>query len=280
MRHDQPLNDLARLAANVIAGADALLIGAGAGMGVDSGLPDFRGPEGFWKAYPPYAKLGLGFTDLADPRWFVEDPSLAWGFYGHRMSLYRTTRPHEGFATLLRWAGRMPLGTFVYTSNVDGQFQKAGFDPARVVEAHGSIHALQCLADCGAGVFPADPYEVKVDPKTMRATGPLPACPRCEGMARPNILMFGDCAWDHSPSEGQGARLRRWLGTLDGCRLAVVECGAGTAIPTVRRTCESFADRLGGTLVRINPREPDVSPGHIPLPHGALESLRAIEEVM
>jgi hypothetical protein len=95
--------DLA-LAADAIRRADALLITAGAGMGVDSGLPDFRGNEGFWRAYPAFAKLGLRFDELANPRWFASDPSLAWGFYGHRLNLYRTTTPHDGFAILLQWA--------------------------------------------------------------------------------------------------------------------------------------------------------------------------------
>jgi NAD-dependent SIR2 family protein deacetylase len=54
-------------AAEAIAAAGALLIGAGAGMGVDSGLPDFRGAQGFWRAYPPYERLGLDFESLANP---------------------------------------------------------------------------------------------------------------------------------------------------------------------------------------------------------------------
>ena len=58
------------LARDAIAAADALLVAAGAGMGVDSGLPDFRGPEGFWPAYPAYRKLGKSFQDLANPVWF------------------------------------------------------------------------------------------------------------------------------------------------------------------------------------------------------------------
>src|SRR3954447_7539847 len=110
-------DDTIARAADAIAGAQALLVAAGAGMGVDSGLPDFRGDQGFWKAYPPYAALGLSFSDLANPRWFESDPTLAWGFYGHRLNLYRTTVPHEGFAALERWTRRMPLGRFVYTSN-------------------------------------------------------------------------------------------------------------------------------------------------------------------
>lgn len=123
-------------AAELVAGADAVLVCAGAGMGVDSGLPDFRGDEGFWRAYPPYQRLGLSFIELADPAHFGNDPELAWGFYGHRLALYRATVPHSGFDVLRKWRAR------VFTSNVDGQFQKAGFP--KVAEVHGSIHHLQC----------------------------------------------------------------------------------------------------------------------------------------
>src|SRR5512135_1787555 len=107
--------DLAR-AREMISTASAFVFAAGAGMGVDSGLPDFRGNEGFWRAYPPFAKLGLGFQALANPRWFEEDPHLAWGFYGHRLNLYRATRPHDGFARLRAWGAARPHGAFVFTS--------------------------------------------------------------------------------------------------------------------------------------------------------------------
>ena len=64
-------------------------------MGVDSGLPDFRGDQSSWRAYPPYKKLGLNFIEMANPEWFSRDPRLGWGFYGHRLNLYRTTSPHH-----------------------------------------------------------------------------------------------------------------------------------------------------------------------------------------
>ena len=67
----------------IISEAQAVLITAGAGIGVDSGLPDFRGNEGFWNAYPIAKKLNLGFQDLANPHWFDVNPLLAWAFYGH-----------------------------------------------------------------------------------------------------------------------------------------------------------------------------------------------------
>src|SRR3954465_1955767 len=103
-----------RRAAEAIDRAEAMLVGAGAGMGVDSGLPDFRGSEGFWRAYPPYAKLGLSFESIAPPEHFALDPAFGWGFSGHRTNLYRPTRPHEGFAILRRWGGQKPFGSFVY----------------------------------------------------------------------------------------------------------------------------------------------------------------------
>jgi NAD-dependent SIR2 family protein deacetylase len=277
MSQDESPDDALDRAARAVASAGAILIGAGAGMGVDSGLPDFRGGSGFWQAYPPYARLGLQFTQLANPRWFSSDPELAWGFYGHRLMLYRQTVPHEGFAILRRWMDRMPVGGFVFTSNVDGHFQKSGFHPEHIYEVHGSIGAMQCLGECGVGIFPADSYSIEIDPETMRAVHPLPSCPGCGGMARPNILMFGDWGWDSSVSDAQERGLRSWLSLVTDSRLVVVECGAGTAIPTVRRNCQETARRMGGTLIRINPGEPEVPAGHISLPMGALEALSRID---
>lgn len=71
----------------VINESEIVIITAGAGMGVDSGLPDFRGNDGFWKAYPIAKELNLSFQQLANPKWFEEKPNLAWGFYGHRYNL-------------------------------------------------------------------------------------------------------------------------------------------------------------------------------------------------
>jgi len=64
-------DDQVRNAAEAVNTAQALLITAGAGMGVDSGLPDFRGKDGFWRAYPIIAKLGLSFHQMANPEWLT-----------------------------------------------------------------------------------------------------------------------------------------------------------------------------------------------------------------
>lgn len=271
-----PEEDLDR-AAQVIAQADAILIAAGAGMGVDSGMPDFRGPEGFWRSYPPYAKLGLRFEEVANPRHFANDPPLGWGFYGHRTNLYRSLEPHAGFGILKRWSDAARHGGFVYTSNVDHHFQKAGFAEDRVVECHGSIEHRQCLRSCGSGIFPADRAEIAVDPTTFRASAPLPSCPKCGSLARPNILMFGDYGWDPSRAEKQEQNLEAWFETLDSPRIVVIELGAGLAVATVRRFSEGIVSALGASLIRINVRDPEVPPGQIGLAMGALEALRSLD---
>jgi NAD-dependent SIR2 family protein deacetylase len=247
-------------------------------MGVDSGLPDFRGTEGFWRAYPPLAKLGLRFEEMADPRWFGEDPELAWAFYGHRLNLYRQTAPHEGFSILCRLIEGKDGNGFVFTSNVDGQFQKAGFDNQAIYEVHGSIHHLQCLDNCTDAIWPNE-EEIPVDMERFRALR-IPRCPRCGAVARPNILMFGDWGWNSNRSEAQAIRFGAWLKANERKPMAIIEIGAGTAIPTVRRQGEALAaDLPQARLIRINPREAQIDERlGWSLPLGGLEGLRLIAE--
>ena len=262
-------------AAELLEQADGLVIAAGAGMGVDSGLPDFRGNEGFWKAYPALGRAGMNFYEAASPQTFYRDPRLAWGFYGHRLSLYRNTVPHAGFQILQDWAAAMPQGAFVFTSNVDGQFQKAGFDPERVAEVHGSIHHLQCLRPCSDNIGPADAFAPEVDTDACRLTNELPTCPHCGGLARPNILMFGDDGWIEQRQSQQMKRLQAWLARVE--RPLVIEIGAGTAVATVRHFSHQVLLSWGGRLIRINPTEAQVPTAQdVGLAAGALEALRDI----
>ena len=261
-----------------LASADALLITAGAGMGVDSGLPDFRGNEGFWKAYPAFGRAKKSFTDMANPSAFSRTPRAAWAFYGHRLGLYRRTKPHDGFARLLEFGSRLNGGVFVFTSNVDGHFQKSGFDHDLIVECHGSIHHLQCTLPCSSAIWSAEHTEIVIDDAAFEATGVLPTCPHCGSLARPNILMFGDSAWIATRTEAQETRFSNWLRTLAARRanLVVLELGAGLAVPTVRLTSEHISGSLGAVLLRINPREPETPPGGRGFAMGALEGVRAL----
>ncbi|WP_136525846.1 SIR2 family NAD-dependent protein deacylase [Geomonas ferrireducens] len=264
--------------AALLAAAQALVVTAGAGMGVDSGLPDFRGDTGFWRAYPLYERLGISFVDAANPDHFEHDPAFGWGFYGHRTNLYRDTIPHTGFTLLLEWAARYRLDFFVATSNVDGQFQKAGFAEESILEFHGSIHHLQCTRPCSERIW--DNRETfRIDEATMRSDH-VPLCPRCGSAARPNILMFGDYAWVGERTRRQEERFRQFLSSQSGKRIVVVELGAGTAIPTVRAASERIGALSGARVIRINPREPQIQRPHLSLPCGALEGLSGIEDAL
>lgn len=255
--------------------ADGLLVTAGAGIGVDSGLPDFRGNQGLWRTYPALGAAQIGFESIANPASFSEDAALAWGFYGHRLKLYREVVPHEGFAILRRWGQRMPHGAFVRTSNVDGQFQRAGFAEQAVAECHGSLHYLQCALPCCSRIWSAVEFEPQIDETACRLLGPLPRCPECGGLARPNVLMFYDAAWLSRRTDLQEERLQRWLGSVD--RMVTVELGAGTALPTIRR----FSERHGPRVIRINVREPQIDPAKgIGIQGGALETLVALASAL
>jgi NAD-dependent SIR2 family protein deacetylase len=273
--HASRLAELAAQAAEMIDQTDAIVVAAGAGMGVDSGLPDFRGTQGFWQAYPALARARLDFQSVASPKTFAHNPRLARGFYGHRLALYRATIPHEGFRILLELGARTPLGVGVFTSNVDGQFQRAGFEPARLHECHGSIHRLQCTKLCCEDTWTADGFEPEVDEATCRLQGDPPLCPRCGALARPNLLMFGDWDWIEARSKVQASALNAWLARSE--RPVVIEIGAGTAIPSVRFFTHGVVVHNGGRVVRINPTDCAVPSRHdVGMPFGAAVALRAI----
>lgn len=259
-------------AAEFIRNAEGLLITAGAGMSVDSGLPDFRGSEGFWNAYPALGKLNIDFQSIACPQAFHDDPTLAWGFYGHRLNLYRKTQPHDGFRILRELAESMPSGAFVATSNIDGQFQKAGFSEQRILELHGSIHRMSCLRG-HCKTWSAETFIPKVDEEQCRLISALPRCPTCGSIARPNIVMFGDWGWEDGLVELQQMRLSTWLAGVK--KLVIIEIGAGKNIPTIR----NLGQRQDGRMIRINPRDYWLNPGKngVSLAMGGLEALRLIE---
>jgi len=254
--------------------ADSLIISAGAGMGVDSGLPDFRGNHGMWQAYPELGKQRIDFTEIANPAAFRRHPHLAWGFYGHRLAIYRQTKPHRGFTLLKQLAETLQLPYFIFTSNVDGQFQKAGFDPELIYECHGSIHHLQCLKSCKQEIWSADDISPKIDHQECQWLGELPRCPHCGHLARPNILMFDDYDWLSHRHHLQGQHLDKFLKAHHNS--LVIEMGAGTAIPTVRY----FSERFAPNLIRINPSEYTLPPqGGIALANSAEAGIKSIYQI-
>lgn len=183
---DYLLADKLQRAAHLLQGSSALMIATGEGMAADSGLPDLRDAATFSHTWPAVAREGLGFEKMTSPQAFDEHPATAWGMYGQLLNLCRAKEPHAGYTLLRQWGQRMPHGCFVFTSNADGHFHKAGFPAARIYECLGSIHRLQCTTACGAHPWQTGHLHPQVDSATLEWQGELPHCPHCgAGTAQP-----------------------------------------------------------------------------------------------
>ncbi|KAL1525566.1 hypothetical protein AB1Y20_020420 [Prymnesium parvum] len=283
-------------AAEAIIHADGLLFTAGAGMGVDSGLPDFRGTTtGLFAGVTE-----MTYEQMSDDRHFLEDPLFAWGVNSAQMNMYRKADPHSGYLTLKKWAEQLGKEYFVWTSNIDGQFRKAGFPAERIVTCHGEMEYLQCTDRkcCQAGgenhVWSSAnlPSKVEVDATTLRLVDaslletPAFRCPRCGSVARPNVWFCSDQNyWSHPARHEASSRYRRWLETMHegNKRLVVIECGAGLAIPAVRCEGEDAVEHAGegSFLVRVNPSDCRV-PAHrgIGLPFAAAHGLCLLDKIV
>jgi NAD-dependent deacetylase len=142
----------------------------GAGISTESGIPDFRSRTGIWAQYDPmeYATIDA----------FLEDPVKVWDFYGKRLAMLDEAQPNEGHRALAELEDRGWV-TAVVTQNVDRLHERAG---SRVlVEVHGSIRTSSCL-DCGTVVPFAD----------VVALLPVPGCPSCGRILKPDVVMFGE----------------------------------------------------------------------------------------
>jgi len=169
-------------------------------------------------------------------------------------------------------------GYFVFTSNVDGAYEKAGFDPERIIECHGSVHWLQCSKQCTNEIWSSANLKVEVDETTFRAPEPLPKCKNCDKVARPNVLMFEDFGWISGRRAKQYSNYNKFTLNAADSNLVVIEVGAGLAVPTVRLEGESQAKKnyWQGTFIRVNLRDYEVPPKGIVIPLGGKDALTRI----
>jgi NAD-dependent protein deacetylase/lipoamidase len=141
----------------------------GAGVSAESGVPTFRDAlTGLWARFRP--------EDLATPEAFARDPALVWRWYRERRQRLRTVEPNPGHRALVALEGRIPELTLI-TQNVDGLHARAG--SREVIELHGNITRVKCFAE-------DTPVEEWAD------TEAVPACPRCGGPLRPDVVWFGE----------------------------------------------------------------------------------------
>jgi NAD-dependent SIR2 family protein deacetylase len=254
-----------------IESADAIVILAGAGMGVDSGIPDFRSESGVWTTYPFFQQENMTVYDIFVPKMFVEHPEAAWGLCGLGLKMFRETEPHAFFPYLKGIVESMKNGYFIFTSNVDGQFQKAGFDPDRIFECHGSMHYVQKLN--GEELDSADDIDIEVDEQTLMAKN-LPRNVKGD-LLRPNVLLFEDDSWNMERADAQQCRYQSWLdGLPNDANLVIIEIGAGLTIPTVRLESWNLQNQKNAFFIQVNPDCDDSSAADVTFNLGALDTYK------
>jgi len=174
-------NDLAarRTARRLVAQSDRIVVLTGAGISTDSGIPDFRGPQGVWTRDPAAERLATLHT-------YVSDPSVRRQAWKNRLtSPAWSAEPNDGHRALvaLERSGRLHL---LVTQNIDGLHQRAGTDPDRVVEIHGSMLSAVCLR-----CHDRQPMENVLE--RVRAGEDDPRClaPDCGGILKSATISFG-----------------------------------------------------------------------------------------
>lgn len=242
----------------LFAHADGVVILAGAGMSVDSGLPDFRGASGMW------TQAKQDFITNATAAGFDENPLQAWNFYIERMLAYAHVQPHTGYHMLLHMLHEHNKPYFVVTTNVDQHFVKAGFDPQLILELHGSLSHTQCVRACTRQLHAMPRFTCTLHSQTQ-----VPQCDLCGLILRPNVMMFSDpyLVW-HRIDQGQ-QRYRDWC--VDKLNVLGIEIGAGTTIPSLRY----WAEEKTASLIRINTSESETQrPQDVALSDTALEGIK------
>jgi NAD-dependent deacetylase len=220
-REDQPIAHLIDLAAPM----RRIVAFTGAGISTESGIPDYRGPGGVWERNTP--------PTISD---FLENPETRRQYWADRRNAYprlRAAQPNAGHVALARLQHADRL-SHVITQNIDGLHQKAGSDPARTIELHGTAHRVSCL-DCGA-TWEAEVIQARLDAE------PLPACERCGGMLRAATVLFGQALPD--------VPLRQAFAMAQACDLMLV-VGSSLVVQPAARIPE-VAVRAGARFAIVN----------------------------
>jgi NAD-dependent deacetylase len=162
----------------------------GAGISAESGIPTFRGIEGFWtvgsRNYHP--------QEMATRRMFLRKPLEVWAWYLYRLGLCATASPNAGHEALVEIERMLGDRFVLITQNVDNLHIAAGNSPERTYRIHGDICGMRCSKECCDAVYPL-PAEIKPKKKGESLTGrdvELLRCPACKAMARPHVLWFDE----------------------------------------------------------------------------------------
>ncbi|MDP1805679.1 MAG: Sir2 family NAD-dependent protein deacetylase [Acidimicrobiales bacterium] len=240
--YTSPSEDLSRAKA-LMAGAGRIVVLTGAGISTDSGIPDFRGPQGVWTKDPAAQRNShiteyLAHAEVRRRVWQTRLTSPAW-----------TAEPNPGHLAIVDLERQERLH-LVATQNIDGLHQRAGNDPALVVELHGTMREAMCL-DCDD----RGPIEPVLD--RLRAGEDDPDCRRCGGVLKSATISFGQSLVVEDLARAHRAALEcdlllavgSTLTVSPACDLVPVAAGVGAAVVIVNAQPTPY-DGLAGAVVR------------------------------
>ncbi len=215
----------------------------GAGISAESGIPTFRGPEGYWtvgsQEYRP--------EEMATQAMFRRNPESVWQWYLYRLGVCRKAQPNAAHLALVDIEGQLGGRFLIVTQNVDGLHLRAGNTPERVYQIHGNIEFMRCSGECSDDIHPI-PASVQPKAKHEALTEQDRAalrCPRCGRRARPHVLWFDEFydearyRYDSSIEAASNAAI-----------LLVVGTSGRTTLPLV--VGQRAAER-GALLIDVNP---------------------------
>ena len=261
---------------NWLKSADSMIITAGAGIGVDSGLKDYRGNSGQWGKVENDIKLNA--VEVVNPKYLAENPKYVWSMFVKRMFDYEKTIPHNGFNILLKWIKKFNLDYFVLTSNVDEQFIKAGFDKEKYRELHGSIFYMQCIKPCTQKVW-RHTFNIETLIKDIEDEK-YPLCPHCKELLRPNVYMFRDTSYIFQRSNEQEKRFQEFLSDNKNKKIIVFEIGSGPHVQSIRKKTRMLGLNYNANIIRINLKNAKIKEPHIGIDKGALDTLKEIDFII
>jgi NAD-dependent deacetylase len=241
-----PVFEAAALGAVWRAGGPLVFL-TGAGVSAESGVPTFRGPEGYWQVgsrnYQP--------MELATRSAFDEMPDEVWRWYLYRRAVCQAAQPNPAHRALVE-AEQLLAGRFLLvTQNVDGLHLRAGQSPARVYQIHGNLDYCRCVEDCPAAADPRplpEALDVQRDRDRQLSDGDRQhlRC-ACGAWLRPHVLWF-----DESYDEAR-FRYHSTLAAVErAAALVVVGTSGATSLPA--QMCDRAAAR-GIPLLVLDPEE-------------------------
>ena len=251
-------------------GNGRIVVLTGAGISAESGIPTFRGEEGYWQVgsrnYHP--------QEMATFRTFCEMPDEVWAWYLYRRSVCRTAKPNTAHDALVRLEQHLGDRFQLITQNVDGLHLRAGQSLERTWQIHGDIEFMRCAKECDATLHPmpaaiGDQFG-KTDKLDDRLRGLL-VCPTCGGRSRPHVLWF-DEMYDEPRY-----RFKSSMNAMIGAdALVVIGTSGATTLPSL---LVQTSVRTGTPLLVVDPGDSVFTEAAETAPHGLHARGTAVEMV-